>query len=73
MIECTDLFPDASWAVAHIHSADLIRINVQYTNSITLLHVRISEIKSFFEKVSEEHSKYRAHITPPVDTADTKI
>jgi hypothetical protein len=51
MIECTSLFPEASWAAAHIHGPDIIRINVQHQNHIICIHMQISKISDFLDRV----------------------
>jgi hypothetical protein len=67
MIECTDLFPDAEWAGAHIHGSDVIRINIQQHQELRLVHMRISKLSEFIDAIQVAQKVYRRVPSPGVE------
>ena len=64
MIECTNLFPPAEWAAAHLHGPDMVRINIQYANHVYCVHVNIDEIAPFLERVRKAQERQKQQGSP---------
>ena len=83
MIDCTNLFPPAEWAAAHLHGPDMVRINIQYANHVYCVHVQVSELANFLERIRRaqenvnvqqikarnKEQEHQRHENPPSDPA----
>ncbi len=56
MIECTSLFPNSSWAQAHIEAPNLVRFNIQYGNKIKCIHMDIDKISNLLDMIRREQT-----------------